>query len=330
MTNYNGNYSNKIFYTMTLNNNTDSSIPLAFQQELTQFMLPEPCSDWECSIIRYSVPLTAIPISYLLPNQEKVTLSYGINKATISLDYNDANRNPNNTYDPNDTKRPIYQLSQYQQIINAAIHKAFVALNAIVALPTINEPYVIYEKESQRWSFYADSQYYADTVVGKITLSLNRKLFNSVIGIDAIATAIYNMEFDVLFHNNLNNIDPITFYIKNEQQNDSFALLTDFSSIIVTTNLPVQSEYIKGGIRYNVMTDFIALDPTAGRFYTPLVYTAVVPYRQAQILSDSQINSIILRLYYTTSYDDIVELRMAPGTHAELKLMFQRKSEAKY
>lgn len=320
--------ADRIFYTMVLNNQTDNDIPVIFQEETTKYILPGKTSDWDCCVMRYSIPLSNIPLMFFKNGVDKISMEYNGFIFTSNLTYVD--RSPGITTPLINGYSPIYQLSQYQEMINNAIHTAFVGLGTLTALPSADEPSIIYDKITERWTFSVVRTFYEDTVpiAGRIILRINRKVYNNIVGIDCIYDGTSNAEFSVLFHNNKNNI--VGTVISNTQQCDSFANLIDFSSILVTTNLPMQSEYIKDGIGYNIMTDFISLDAKASNFQSPLVYSTIVPYKQAQLQSDSQLNSIIMSVYYATSYGFMLPLMMYPGTHAELKLMFQKRTKAKY
>lgn len=316
---------NKIYFNMLLNNTTSSNLPVIFSEDLSTFILPEKPSNYEMSIIRYLIPMFDVPFFNFIAGSQKITLSYLTYSFTQDILFisRDTSGSTN-----------IYEMTNYTEMINNAIVLAYNGLDALylagtgLHLPTTDKPYIIFDKNTYKFSFYATQTYYQDTVVNPIILSINRELFTKLQGLDIYFTNTLNKEVNILFHNNYDNISA--GIIKNEQQSLNFPNLTDFTGLEIQTNIPVQMEYIKSGQGSQVVADFIALNPTEQDFHNPIIFNPSVPFRQSQIATDGQFNSIMFRVYRVNINGDKILLQMPPQSNASLKVMFQLKRTGKY
>jgi hypothetical protein len=324
----------KVFYNMTINNPEVSTvdIPVIFDEILDRSILGGKTNDWEVSIVRFSIPLFNVPLFTFIDGQQKITMTYKTyTSGHIAVPF------ISNIADP--SARQVYDLSYYQQMINAGIVLAYNALDASYFagtgfhLPTTDKPYCIYDKTTQRFSFYATSTYYQNTSANLIGLKVNRAVFVKIQSIDIYYNGVIDEEWDIIFQNNLNNMTAVgggVYLIQNLQQEDNFGNLIDFVGIEITTNLPAQLQYLKQGTGENILISYIPLSPNLNTFHNSLTYNAIVPYNQSQLLSDSVLSEIVMRVRYTNVAGDKILLYMPPNSHAELKLMFQRRAEAKY
>lgn len=310
----------KIFYNLTLVNNTTSNQSLIFEKNINQFFLSEKPSNYSLGIVRFDIPLFDVPLYEFIPNSDIITLSYlGF---SVSEPVTFITRNPisTNTY--------VYQISQFCEMVNKTINAAFTTLSGLVALPTINPPILTYDKELAIFTIKAEQAFYEDILVNPIKLYFNRSLFTKLSSIDSIAVGISNSEFQVLFHNNLDNI--IGGYIYNTQEEFNFSLFSSFIGIEITSNVPTQMEFSDLGVGQNVLTDFLPLEMTIKNFRGSLIYSAIVPYRQAKINTDIEFNSFQLFIYRMDTKGTRTLMRIPPGSHSEIKIMFQRIETAKY
>jgi hypothetical protein len=212
-----------------------------------------------------------------------------------------------------------------------------ISLSNLQFIQTYNKPYFIYDKLTYKISIYADKLLYQNTLDGNppsspfYYLSCNRILFNRISGLDNFVWGSFSpgSEFQILFMDNLNNISS-TGIIQNLQQESSIHYLSTFSGIRIVSNLPCQLEFDKTGTGQTILADFVPLEITANLFHSPLIYNAIVPYRQAQILSDTPFNNINMYVFYVVNTGQVNPLKLPPGLTASIKLMFQFRHSSKY
>lgn len=348
--------TNKIFYNMTLLNPTSQNIPMSFNENLQSFILLEKPSNYELSIVRFSLSMFDVPLFTYQPNQQKITMAFGIYKYGEFVPFiSRANVPIGSPY-----YYGIYEVTQYMQMLNQAIQDCCDMLDAqyylatsshlsivtstipnpsynplqpitpsnLEFIQTFDKPYFTYDKVNQLISAYANKTFYEDTVTNGYTLSINEILFTKIQGLDIIDTGIAGEEFNILFHNNFNNV--VGNIIENKQQSFNMNTFSDFKSVRIMSNLNTQLEYEKAGAGQNVLADYIPLAMSVRTFHDNLIYNSIVPYRQVQVKTDLQFNSLSLDCYRTDSNNNSILLQLPPNASSSIKLMFQLKRTSKY
>jgi len=346
----------QVFYNMVLNNDqtATANIPVIFDKVLDRSILPGKTNDWESSSVRFSVPLFSVPLFTYIPGSEKLTLTFSTYSTTQDVPIVDRSAIPIYNYQ-------VFEMTQYMQMLNQCVQNCCdildaqyyavtsghlsivtstapnptydpllpISLTNLEFIQTFTKPYFIYDKLTERISVYAKDTYFEDTVTNIYKLLENNALYTKIKGIDDYYTGILNMEHQIFFHDNLDNIDT-NGIIQNMQQSDNFSNLTDFVGVEITTNMPCQLQYTDQGTGENIFISYIPTKMTIADFHSNLIYNAIIPYNQSQLLSDSVLSELMFRVRWTNIRGEKTLLDMPPNTHAEIKIFFQRRESAKY
>jgi hypothetical protein len=257
----------------------------------------------------------------------------------------------------------IYQISQYIQMLNTTVLSIFTILDAdYVTLSGSHLPgYVApgswttlpvfyFDKLTQRIRLEASQAEWEDLMVlpdvngkpqgkgGRFNMYCNKSCFQKFTGVDAYTTGIHwtssvppnsGMDFRVIFHNNYDNV--ISGKLVNTQQWTSFANMSDFVSMQVLTNMPIQTQFSGKGNINTVLLEIHPLDIGMDTYHQNLSYNVVFPYKWRDIISPMQVSDIWFKIFYTTSSSvSPVPLLIPPNTTATIKLIFQKKVTSNY
>ena len=108
------------------------------------------------------------------------------------------------------------------------------------------------------------------------------------------------------------------------QQAPSFSLMSDFNSVILTTNLPIQSEYVGQSAPLAIIQDYCPSDLNINTFSNNITYNSIFPYRQVSMLGTSPIRNMTFNCYTSDVAGNLTLMTIPPGISANIKLMFTK------
>jgi len=328
-------FDGPLYYTIQTNNTGVTSTNLSLDITLNQPILHK-ASEWDVSVIRFVVPNYNTPIFTFQDNTYQMKLSYNGVSTTLYVPYIQFNVST--------TFRGVYEIQDFIAMLNNALKLIVTQLNGLISLPvgaTTTIPYFSYSETTTLLSFTADKTLYASdgTVALPITLSYNGALFQKIHGLQVYVDVNY---INQLVQNNENGNTSGNNYIMTSQQ-PLFQQLTDFASIVFTSNLPTQNEYIGYNtntaqitgsqtqqIALPVLSDYSPTGFTISNFHEPIVYNAVVPYRQTQLRGNNTINNIHINAFIVNNAGTFIPVQLPPSGNANIKLMFTKKATNKY
>lgn len=319
------------YLNLRLINSTNLSIPMIFSQSLSRPLLNRP-SDWSMSVIRFVLP-NRMPILTFVDNYYFISMeTQGVSTGKIAVSYINQNGNIDS--------RVIYQIQGFVQMVNQTISQAFLILKGLV--PTIpsqaQAPYIIYDEITKLFSIYAQQQYYDETVTNPIYLTFDSIMNRFFLGFPVYATRVPNVpsyRLRFMQYNNRTNI--VTYnsvdYIKMTQQASSFSQITDFHSILLMSNLPIQNEIATVNTSDSsdaivpIISDYCPEVLDISDFNSDMVYNAIFPYRRVQLTSDSPFYSVNISAYISNDLGKLSPLILPAGQSANIKIMFIHKDE---
>ena len=315
-----------LYYNLSLKNTTGSSVPLRFDVALNIPFLEKP-SDYDVSVVRFVLPNFDNPFLtysdyYILPDGTHVS----VNDMTMSYNGNSVTQHvamiPRTSISGD---MGIWDIQQCVQMLNATIGTLYTALNAIATLPSSDKPYFTYSETSQLISFTANKNYYASTLATPIVVSVDETLLTWIYGMPLYGRIPDSRGvptiYDILVQDLKNNTVSTNYYVMT-QQAPSFDRMTDFDRIVLTTNLPIQNEYLGTSTTLPIIQDYCPADLNISTFYNNIVYNAVVPYRQTRLLGDSPFYSIKFDCYTSNVAGTLAQMMLQPNNSANIKLQF--------
>jgi hypothetical protein len=347
------NREDNIYYNITLTNNNEFLVPASYSQTLTANIVDN-TEDYYLSVARFSLDGSALPI-FIFKNNTGAPLptTYGywitLSWSTFTFSYN-LNYTTTNVQYPNG----VYNYSTFIAIINDGFAGAIAGLNAASGgtLPTLVQPYMIYDPTTNLVSLYAPTAYLTSGV-SPINIFFNNILFdffsniNSSLFLGQALPSHQDVQLRIvnIFNTNTSTLDPSIpagFY-KMSQDYPSLYRMFDWSSIVFKSNiLGIRSEYIQGsnntkalapgsssgsGVPFdNIMTDFVldidSSDPAGWRgniTYTPAFY------RLIDILGTNT-NKIDLAIFVRDKQNNEYPFYIVSEANAIIKLIFAKKS----
>lgn len=309
-----------VYYNLVLNNTTNSSIPLRFDQQLNIPFIQKP-SEWDVSIIRF-----------VLPNLNTRLFTFVDGDYEMSMYYNGHNIVQPIVYIPHSsdtTFRGVWDIQHMIDMMNATIGTLYTALNAVVTLPTNDMPYFTYDNVTQLISMTANKTYFASNIPLPIIIGINQKMLNFLEGMQ-FAFSIPNGTFYEIIVADYNNNEITTGYYTMTQQAPTFAIYSDFNSVVLTTNLPIQNEFLGSATTLPIIQDYCPADLNITTYHNPIVYNSVVPYRQVSMISDQAFYSIRFDCFISNTAGLLTPMTLPPNSSANIKLMFTKKAHNQY
>jgi len=195
--------------------------------------LSNPLNATNIMVRRFSVPNAAIEIMKFPANTYQLTLAYGaysVSQYVVLSDWGQGNY--------------LYTINQLVSMINDAFDDAITALKVLDnTLPTTTPPYLSYDNTNSVFSLISLTAFYATTVTKPIYVYFN----------PALATMLNSLPMKVFPSNptatrnqmvivaTVENIYQ-TSYTKLTQEQVSTALFATPRLILISTNMPVQTE----------------------------------------------------------------------------------------
>ena len=329
------------YLNLRLINSGAVSIPMVFSQSLSRPLLNKP-SDYKLVVARFVLP-NRMPIFTFVDGAYTMNMSInGIVSTTLSVTYLPQNADSNS--------RVVYQIQPFVEMVNATISQSFALLKAVSGGAIgagVVPPFIRYDEVTKLFSLYAqqlyyDEVHYVDTPptarVAPIQLNFGTTLNRMFLGFPVYATMQPNApsyRFRIYTYPDASNVVTIGGqpYVKMTQQATSFSQITDFHSIILTSNLPIQNEFslINTGSSADsvvpIISDFCPEELDVGDFNSDIVYNSIYPYRKINITSDSPFYDVSVSCYTSSDLGLLTPLILPAGQSANIKLMFIHKDE---
>jgi len=89
---------------------------------------------------------------------------------------------------------------------------------------------------------------------------------------------------------------------------------------VITTNLPIVSEYQGGSLP--ILSDYHFSDTNINIFHNRVIYNAIVPYRKTALLSSGSITNIACYVYVRKTDGSLIPLNIGNDQSSVIKLMF--------
>jgi hypothetical protein len=322
------------------------------------------CSDYYCSVVRFTIPLNNVPLMIcpIIPNTNLLALA---NKTpmVVNIHFGGIFYSANLQFLPEESGFPVplqdqqdqvvtqyHYIFAYQTIINM-FNQAFNVVWVISGLqgifPTIRAPYVILDPATGLLSI----------IVPKCFVTITAPLVEIPTLGQNIASTNYlgNFLFTINIPGQMNGNDqvykfqefgtfyppdaftyPIPFtpattdYYKFTQEYSSLLYWSSIRRIIFTTaGIPTEPETIpsiNNNASQNILTDFIVDTTLVGDGRSIAYYIPSGQYRLIDLNSDTPLQKLDVRIFWEDLNNNIYPLGITVFQQASIKLLFTRKS----
>jgi hypothetical protein len=337
------------YYNAKLYNNTSAPILASLNDTRARSLLAS-CCDYKCSIIRFSVNGSLLPL--LVPEilnpagpppyitNYSVTLSFGgfsfVSPVVFTAPTN------------NQIKLAYYYFNAFIDDLNNAFQAAYTGLTGLVAVPAPNPPVMVWNPQSQLFTLFFNEAY----VTNNIIISMNYDLFNLFQSFQTTFNGYFSpfgRDNDLII--SANNTIGTPFAAGSLSQlaasltapfvglQQEFSSLTNWSPVasfyftsyqipIRNENLPTTSKTSQSvNINNNllpVITDFepiLGSDSEFNRGQTQYLPSAA--YRFLTLESDVNLNTIDLQCYWTNKQGESFPLLIDLGYYVSVKILFE-------
>ena len=323
-------------------------------------------SEYYLSIIRFDVPLAEIPIALppITPNQSNPNLT----QLVIGVSYNGINYPQNVIFQtqsideivpvqnkPTAIYTPYYYIYEYEWLIKL-INTALLASYNASPLPGLfggyTPPYFNFNEQTQLIELIIPKFFYTLTspaiAIPRININYSMLQFldnftwvGGVIGPAVINQ--FNLYLDTTYLTDRNGYalfgtaptNPPTYYIL-QQCNFNMQYWNPVKKLLFTcNNIPIRQEFIQSNDTNStspalpILTDFTPTLDTADSGRSIAYYYATAQYRLCDILSDSPIRKISLKVYWEDIYGNINPMYIGSYQQANVKMLFLHKSQYK-
>jgi hypothetical protein len=309
------------------------------------------CSDYYCSVIRFTIPLNdtplfIMPISPGLLNANFTPFFIGITTGGINFPQRVIYTPETGGTGPLQNQStqvitPYYFVYSYQNLINSinnALGLSFVASGLVG-----NAPYFYLNTGTKELNLVVDISNFAPTwIAGSIqpvplaTIFINTSLQQYLSAFDFIYDPIMlHYTFNLIRYGLDDTIPPFSTSATQKQFSQEYSTLnlwTSLRKILITTNsIPIISEYTpsnNSGISSTlpIITDFVPQIETPGQNRSIAYYVPTSQYRLADMTSSEQLNTIDLKIYWQDTQGNIYPLIISKYQQASVKLGFFKKS----
>lgn len=303
-----------IYYNVNISNQTDAPINASFSETRTASILDN-SSDYQLSIIRFSVPVKNIPLMILPPSLNySITYSFDGLDATTYIAWIPNSNNPQKQY-------YIYNPQEFIDAVNSALSNGFDSIKVLKpAFPATIAPYFVIDGDLVNFC--------AQTTMTN-QLYFNKLLKNMFATLNFIENYNGNETnpkyYQIVIKDNGNNTLPTAPpQYKMISSSSILPLWSDFKALIMATSMPVNSELVgaQNNIKRIVLTDFEA-DITDK---TPLRYYPQGPLRYYDMISKIPLMTVDLGLYWESSRTgSIYPIILEKGDNCTIKIMFEHK-----
>jgi hypothetical protein len=320
--------------------------------------LLDKASDYYCSIIRFVIPLRAVPLLIMpvVPNSgysNITTLIIGVSYLGIDYPQNVifVPDSPSNVFPPvnqNQTTQvitPYYYIYAYSAVIsmiNKSLHDAYVASGS----PGGGDaPFFYYDPSTQLISLYVSQVFInsgAQIFINEYTSNYLDAFHFLYLG----ANQPNGKDYVFILSNTTGNPSSITPYkvidpvgwLRFIQEYNVINYWESLRKVLITSNsLPIKSEYIQAqtgngllgndvNATLNIITDFVPSLETAGQSRTNIYYYPTSQYRLVDMISDTPVYKVDFNLFWEDLNGNLYPIYIPVGQSASIKVGFFRKN----
>jgi len=336
-----------IYLNLSIHNDSKTNdIKAFFQRTFDEIILEDP-SQYEMSVIRFSLDGMDIPILNL-----RNFLQTGSSTNTsliIRFVYNNINYDLPVVWSPfgptidDERKYYLYDYDQLCSLMNTTFQNLTTLVNS--AGGSISQsPQISYNPQIQRFTLYAEKAVFSDGIIGGVQIWFQQLLydlfqslpFNSFssggfikLKIDRVLNPLSNTTVDNSKTIGIvDNWAMIQNYNTLSQQNTA-------QTIVIQSDLPIINEYINSvgqssqlgltTIQLPIVSDFI-IDPENGfEMFRTISYVPTAEYRMIDMVNSSPLNKISLNFFWQDKQGILHPLDISPLRTISVKILFRRK-----
>ena len=313
--------STHIYYNIRINAELLNKAPATFNVNRVQPILDKP-SDYEVSVVRYSLPLTSVPLIVFKDNKWAMSLKIGANEYTEFLQWI-----------PNTDVfefRYIYIVQDLLDMMNVALSTAFTNLSGANTITSTKPPFFSFSSITNLITLHVPQSYLADGIFVYANAALYYKMntFQDYYENFAEDSALnYRFVIKDLFNNNV-TYDGTDYYTST-QQYATIGSMSDLKGILFETNsIPVsrQLDGAQKNITQNLLTDFEP--PQSNKWFGGglLQYFPRGPIRFIDLLSTHPLNRMDLVIKWTSKDGETYPYYLQGEQAATIKIMFRKKT----
>jgi hypothetical protein len=279
--------------------------------------------DYEMAVVRFSLPLTSVPLIVFEDNYFSVSLKIGTNEYTEYLQWvSNSNVDLENRF--------IYIVQDLLDLINTAYALLFSNLSGANVITSTVPPFMSFSSETNLITLNVPQSFLVDG----IDIYANEKLYLKMNSFqdfynEFVSDGQLNYKFVIqdLFDNNV-NYDGIDYYTS-IQEFATIGTLSDLQSILFnTTQIPVNRELdgAQKNITSNFLTDF---EPTqSNKWYGGglLQFFPQGPLRYIDLLSKNELKDIDIQIKWKSKKGNIYPYLLQGDQSATIKLLFRKKA----
>ena len=293
-----------------------------FSENRTVPILSDP-SQYELSVIRFSVSSFNIPISFYDTNQY-IKLEYGTSSVQKILEYiQPSTPGLINFYAP---KLPIYQFATYVQSLNNALKDAFDDLLILEpGMPSTESPYMTFDASSGLFTMNAEKAGYGEDLLNRVNIIFSYNLFKQYNSFDNFF--LNELETRIVIRDTFtNSIDfgGVPYYFMTQSYSTLENITTVTRLVFLSNSIPVNQELIGGqsDVQERIITDFL-LEGVTSR--GAIIFNPQGPLRYYNLLSNYPLRNIDLNIRFQTSDSETYPVILTSGTNASVKIQFRKQ-----
>lgn len=350
--NYNYEYqgTDYVYYNAMFTNTTTQSKEARLVEYRSEPILNS-AKDYYLSVIRFNVPIAAIPL-FIYPYNAP---GYTIDNTKYSVTITDSFGNHNQaftqyTYLDNVNLEPrVYTIQHFLDMINEAFRDAY---NSMAGPKPATYPYIVFDAKSKYFSLIAENDWQTGGVFN-YKIYMNSNLFTFFDYWEAYFNGFgllsLGRDFQIIIKNNGNNaitagqilppdgsVTANNGYIMTQEEKSIDKWQAIRSILFVSNSISVKPEYININVNYpnlnsgdtnrSVLTDFEPplISDNILRGY--LQYFPQGPYRLIDLTSDSNLQTLDFQLFWQDNLQRIYPIYVNPNDTVTIKIMFVRKS----
>ena len=343
-----------VYYNIIIPNKDNfNNIPAQFTDFRSEPIISHP-SEFEMSIIRFSVPGIAIPI-FIYPNNlptsftpndtiYSVTLTYSADG--FKTDFHDSQKFTQFVSNiPNSKTDRYFYITSYHQMLdmlNTAFAAAYDDLKNTqkVPLTPTAAPYFTYDSETGLISLFAEQAYVSATSNTRVYISYRvLNLMNSFNGkfiSDDNGAIINGKYFQFTIEDTKNNIpvSPVGYYQMTQDFSTLF-LWNILKSIVITTGtIPTRYEIvpISSGSQTSaqnnflpIVSDFEPLIQSGTDAFSTIQYFPPGEYRMIDLKGNNPLITVNVNFQWQDTSLNLHQLYIPPGMSATIKFLFRKR-----
>lgn len=336
-------YLNVVFQNMTLDN---TEILAEYNVAKTIPVLDKP-SNYYAAVVRFDVPLNAVPLLVIpiVPNQGNANLTpftFTINASSTNVIYA-----PDNDYTApvqnqmTQVITPYYYVYSFQNVLDAFNVALATSYTAAGSPGGAGAPFFVFNPVTQLVGLVVSVAF----ISAAATISINAALTNYLEGFRLVYLSATNTLQFVLENNGINGFaipgqttavaSPPTFLLISQEYTSMEYWLSLRKIVLVSTTIPISYEYTPaysptGGqtgvsVSVPIITDFVPNIESAQDSRSIAVYNPSAQYRLVDLLGDSPLYNIDLRIQWQDKLGNYYPMYIEPYQQASVKIGFFRR-----